>query len=137
MVDYHFPTSLTTCRFLEMLSILNEQLIQKASPGGIDHDCLVINGRARGLLPNTTTGQFWMRIFKGDNTIFYRTVSIAAFLMKCNLKVERSTFDPIIRAPSGSCRWSIGTARLWRLQQHQSFSVVPRQIPVLHIAGIN
>ena len=58
----------------------------------------MINGRAHGPLPNTTTCQLHMRTFKEGDTIYVEPFRAAAFPVKCDLKVDRSAFDRIIQA---------------------------------------
>jgi succinate dehydrogenase / fumarate reductase, iron-sulfur subunit len=108
LVDYTLPTVTPDMSFLEMLDMLNEQLIQqKQRPVEFDHDCregicgqcgVMINGRAHGPLPNTTTCQLHMRTFKDGDTIYIEPFRATAFPVKCDLKVDRSAFDRIIRA---------------------------------------
>src|ERR1700740_2097987 len=94
--------------FLEMLDMLNEQLVrQRERPVEFDHDCregicgqcgVMINGRAHGPLPNTTTCQLHMRTFADGSTIYVEPFRADAFPIKCDLKVDRSAFDRIIQA---------------------------------------
>ena len=108
LVDYTLPTVTPDMSFLEMLDMLNEQLIQqKQRPVEFDHDCregicgqcgVMINGRAHGPLPNTTTCQLHMRTFKDGDTIYIEPFRATAFPVGCDLKVDRSAFDRIIRA---------------------------------------
>jgi succinate dehydrogenase / fumarate reductase, iron-sulfur subunit len=110
--------------FLEMLDMLNERLIQqKQRPVEFDHDCregicgqcgVMINGRAHGPLPNTTTCQLHMRTFKEGDTVYIEPFRATAFPVKCDLKVDRSAFDR--EACQVEC---------------------PQQISVLHIARMN
>jgi succinate dehydrogenase / fumarate reductase, iron-sulfur subunit len=103
MVDYELPDVTPDMSFLEMLDMLNEQLIQKKHrPVEFDHDCregicgqcgVMINGRAHGPLPNTTTCQLHMRTFKDGDRILIEPFRAAAFPVKCDLKVDRSAFD--------------------------------------------
>ena len=65
--------------FLEMLDVLNEDLLRKGDePIAFDHDCregicgscnMIINGRAHGPEPGTTTCQLHMRKFSDGDTI--------------------------------------------------------------------
>ena len=108
LVDYSLPSVTPDTSFLEMLDMLNEQLIQqKQRPVEFDHDyregicgqCgVMINGRAQGPLPNTTTCQLHMRTFKEGDTIYVEPFRATAFPVKCDLKVDRSAFDHIIQA---------------------------------------
>ncbi|WP_143308478.1 succinate dehydrogenase/fumarate reductase iron-sulfur subunit [Chitinophaga vietnamensis] len=94
--------------FLEMLDTLNEQLMQQGErPVEFDHDCregicgqcgMMINGRAHGPLPNTTTCQLHMRSFADGSEIYIEPFRAAAFPVKCDLKVDRSAFDRVIQA---------------------------------------
>src|ERR1700740_387803 len=94
--------------FLEMLDMLNENLVRRRDrPIEFDHDCregicgqcgIMINGRAHGPLPNTTTCQLHMRTFKDGDTIYIEPFRAGAFPIKCDLKVDRSAFDRIIQA---------------------------------------
>ena len=69
----------TKCRFLEMLDVLNEQLIDGGEePVAFDSDCregvcgmcsLVINGKAHGPLAGTTTCQLYMRHFNDGDVV--------------------------------------------------------------------
>jgi succinate dehydrogenase / fumarate reductase, iron-sulfur subunit len=108
LVDYILQSVTPDMSFLEMLDMLNEQLIrQKQRPVEFDHDCregicgqcgVMINGRAHGPLPNTTTCQLHMRTFKEGDTIYIEPFRATAFPVKCDLKVDRSAFDRIIQA---------------------------------------
>ena len=108
LVDYSLQNVNPDMSFLEMLDMLNEQLIQqKQRPVEFDHDCregicgqcgVMINGRAHGPLPNTTTCQLHMRTFKDGDTIYVEPFRAAAFPIKRDLKVDRSAFDRIIQA---------------------------------------
>jgi succinate dehydrogenase / fumarate reductase iron-sulfur subunit len=94
--------------FLEMLDLLNDRLIRQGErPIEFDHDCregicgqcgVMINGRAHGPLPNTTTCQLHMRAFADGNTVYVEPFRADAFPVKCDLKVDRSAFDRIIQA---------------------------------------
>ena len=57
----------------------------------------MINGRAHGPLPNTTTCQLHMRTFAEGSTIYVEPFRADAFPIKCDLKVDRSAFDRIIQ----------------------------------------
>jgi len=108
LVDYSLPNVNPDMSFLEMLDMLNEQLVrQRERPVEFDHDCregicgqcgVMINGRAHGPLPNTTTCQLHMRSFKDGDTIYVEPFRATAFPVKCDLKVDRSAFDRIIQA---------------------------------------
>src|SRR5258708_10419268 len=108
LVDYSLPSVTPDMSFLDMLDMLNEQLIrQKQRSVEFDHDCregicgqcgVMINGRAHGPLPNTTTCQLHMRTFADGATIYIEPFRATAFPIKCDLKVDRSAFDRIIQA---------------------------------------
>ena len=94
--------------FLETLDLLNERLVglgQRVIE--FDHDCregicgqcgVMINGRAHGPLANTTTCQLHMRTFKDGDTIHVEPFRAKAFPLVRDLKVNRSSFDAIIKA---------------------------------------
>jgi succinate dehydrogenase / fumarate reductase iron-sulfur subunit len=108
LVDYSLPNVTPDMSFLEMLDKLNEGLVQQNQrPVEFDHDCregicgqcgFMINGRAHGPLPNTTTCQLHMRTFKEGDTIYIEPFRATAFPVKCDFKVDRSAFDRIIQA---------------------------------------
>jgi succinate dehydrogenase / fumarate reductase, iron-sulfur subunit len=108
LVDYRLSDVNPDMSFLEMLDMLNEQLVRgRQRPVEFDHDCregicgqcgIMINGRAHGPLPNTTTCQLHMREFKDGDTIYVEPFRATAFPVKCDLKVDRSAFDRIIQA---------------------------------------
>ncbi|MEN0067231.1 MAG: succinate dehydrogenase/fumarate reductase iron-sulfur subunit [Myxococcota bacterium] len=94
--------------FLEMLDHLNEQLIRKGERVvEFDHDCregicgqcgVVIDGRAHGPLPNTTTCQLHMRSFADGSTITVEPFRAAALPIVRDLRVDRSGLDRIMQA---------------------------------------
>ncbi len=106
--DYSLTEVSPDMSFLEMLDLLNDRLIRQGErPIEFDHDCregicgqcgVMINGRAHGPLPNTTTCQLHMRSFADGETIYVEPFRAEAFPVKCDLKVDRSAFDRIIRA---------------------------------------
>src|SRR6478672_11027311 len=106
--DYSIADVSPDMSFLEMLDLLNDRLIRQGErPIEFDHDCregicgqcgVMINGRAHGPLPNTTTCQLHMRSFGDGETIYVEPFRAEAFPVKCDLKVDRSAFDRIIRA---------------------------------------
>jgi succinate dehydrogenase / fumarate reductase iron-sulfur subunit len=108
LVNYELPDVNPDMSFLEMLDTLNERLVREGKrPVEFDHDCregicgqcgVMINGRAHGPLPNTTTCQLHMRAFKDGDTIYVEPFRATAFPVKCDLKVDRSAFDRIIQA---------------------------------------
>jgi succinate dehydrogenase / fumarate reductase, iron-sulfur subunit len=108
LVDYALTEVNQDMSFLEMLDMLNEQLVRsRERPIEFDHDCregicgqcgVMINGRAHGPLPNTTTCQLHMREFKDGDTVYVEPFRATAFPIKCDLKVDRSAFDRIIQS---------------------------------------
>jgi succinate dehydrogenase / fumarate reductase iron-sulfur subunit len=104
--------------FLEMLDVVNEELIAKGEdPIAFDHDCregicgtcgVVINGRAHGGQPRTTTCQLHMRKFHDGDTIVVEPWRARSFPVVKDLVVDRGAFDRIIArggfitAPTGS-----------------------------------
>src|ERR1700751_2815046 len=108
LVNYDLTEGNPDMSFLEMLDTLNERLVrQRERAVEFDHDCregicgqcgVMINGRAHGPLPNTTTCQLHMRAFKDGDTIYVEPFRATAFPIKRDLKVDRSAFDRIIQA---------------------------------------
>lgn len=108
LVDYELDGVTTHMSFLEMMDMLNERLIQLGERViEFDHDCregicgqcgLMINGRAHGPLANTTTCQLHMRSFKDGDTIYVEPFRAKAFPILRDLKIDRSSFDRIIRS---------------------------------------
>lgn len=108
LVDYELTDVSPDLSFLELLDLLNLQLLaRKERPVEFDHDCregicgqcgVMINGRAHGPLPNTTTCQLHLRSFRDGDTIHVEPFRAAAFPVKRDLKVDRSAFDRIIQA---------------------------------------
>ena len=108
MINYELNEVLANMSFLEMLDVLNEQLIQKGERViEFDHDCregicgqcgMMINGRAHGPLPHTTTCQLHMRSFKDGDTIYIEPFRATAFPIVRDLKVDRSALDRIIQS---------------------------------------
>ncbi len=104
--------------FLEMLDVVNEELIAKGEdPIAFDHDCregicgtcgVMINGRAHGGQPRTTTCQLHMRKFHDGDTIVVEPWRARSFPVVKDLVVDRGAFDRIIAhggfitAPTGS-----------------------------------
>lgn len=94
--------------FLEMLDMLNEQIeVQGEEPVCFESDCregicgvcsLVINGRAHGPEPETTTCQLHMRSFKDGDSIYIEPWRAGAFPVIKDLIVDRSALDRIIQA---------------------------------------
>lgn len=94
--------------FLEMLDVVNEDLIAKGQePIAFDHDCregicgacsLMINGRAHGPDPGTTTCQLHMRRFQDGDEIVIEPWRAKAFPVIRDLVVDRGSFDRIIAA---------------------------------------
>jgi succinate dehydrogenase / fumarate reductase iron-sulfur subunit len=108
LVNYELDAVTPHMSFLEMLDMLNEKLIyQNERVIEFDHDCregicgqcgLMINGRAHGPLANTTTCQLHMRSFKDGDTIYIEPFRASAFPVLKDLKIDRSSFDRIIKA---------------------------------------
>ncbi len=104
--DYKLDQLNSHMSFLEMLDTLNEKLILEGKePVEFDHDCregicgqcgMMINGIAHGPLKNTTTCQLHLRSFKDGDTIVIEPFRAAAFPVKKDLKVDRSSLDRII-----------------------------------------
>lgn len=94
--------------FLEMLDVVNEDLIAKGQePIAFDHDCregicgmcsLMINGRAHGPDPGTTTCQLHMRRFKDGDEIVIEPWRARAFPVIRDLVTDRGSLDRIIEA---------------------------------------
>lgn len=94
--------------FLELLDVLNEQLIHSgAEPVEFDHDCregicgscgLMINGKAHGGQPQTSTCQLYLRHFRQGDHITVEPWRAKAFPIVKDLVVERSPLDRIIMA---------------------------------------
>lgn len=108
MVDYQLDEVSAHMSFLEMMDMLNEKLIQQNERVvEFDHDCregicgqcgVMINGRAHGPLRNTTTCQLHMRSFNDGDTIYVEPFRASAFPVLKDLKIDRSSFDRIIKA---------------------------------------
>ena len=85
--DYTLTDASPDMSFLEMLDLLNDRLIRQGErPIEFDHDCregicgqcgVMINGRAHGPLPNTTTCQLHMRTFTDGDTIHVENEVVA------------------------------------------------------------
>ena len=94
--------------FLELLDVLNEQLIRSgAEPVEFDHDCregicgscgVMINGKAHGGQPQTSTCQLYLRHFQDGDRITVEPWRAKAFPVIKDLVVERSPLDRIIMA---------------------------------------
>ena len=108
LVDYPLDGVHPDMSFLELLDHLNEQLVRAGEPViEFDHDCregicgqcgVVIDGRAHGPLPNTTTCQLHMRSFADGDTITIEPFRAAAFPVVRDLRVDRSALDRILQA---------------------------------------
>jgi len=95
-------------RFLEMMDVLNEELIEKGiDPVAFDHDCregicgmcsMFINGESHGPDRLITTCQLHMRKFKDGDTITIEPFRAKAFPVIKDLTVDRSSFDRIQQA---------------------------------------
>lgn len=105
--------------FLEMLDVVNERLVEKGEdPIAFDHDCregicgqcgVVIDGRAHGPRPKTTTCQLHMRSFQDGDTLTLEPWRAKSFPVLRDLVVDRSAFDRII-ASGGFITAPTGTA---------------------------
>jgi succinate dehydrogenase / fumarate reductase iron-sulfur subunit len=94
--------------FLELLDVLNEQLIRSGSePVEFDHDCregicgscgVMINGKAHGGQPQTSTCQLYLRHFQDGDRITVEPWRARAFPVIKDLVVERSPLDRIMMA---------------------------------------
>jgi succinate dehydrogenase / fumarate reductase, iron-sulfur subunit len=107
-IEYEAEEISPDMSFLEMLDVVNEDLIKRGEEQiAFDHDCregicgtcgLVINGRAHGPLPATTTCQLHMRTFKDGDTITIEPWRAWPFPVIKDLVVDRSAFDRIIQS---------------------------------------
>ncbi len=94
--------------FLEMLDVLNNRLVAQGQEAiAFDHDCregicgscsLVIDGKAHGPNPETTTCQLHMRSYHDGASITVEPFRANAFPVVKDLVVDRSAFDRIIAA---------------------------------------
>jgi succinate dehydrogenase / fumarate reductase iron-sulfur subunit len=108
MATYRLDEVSPDASFLEMLDMLNEQLIGRGEePVAFDHDCregvcgmcsMVIDGRAHGPLPASTTCQLYMRHFRDGDEITIEPWRAKAFPVVRDLVVDRSSFDRIMQA---------------------------------------
>jgi succinate dehydrogenase / fumarate reductase iron-sulfur subunit len=108
MTVYHMDDVSPDMSFLEMLDVLNERLIHTGEePVAFDHDCregicgacgVMINGRAHGPMPATTTCQLHMRHFQDGATIVIEPWRAKAFPVIKDLVVDRTAFDRVIQA---------------------------------------
>ncbi|SKB37265.1 succinate dehydrogenase / fumarate reductase iron-sulfur subunit [Sphingobacterium nematocida] len=106
LVDYVLENLNPHMSFLEMMDTLNETLVLSGEdPVEFDHDCregicgqcgMMINGIAHGPLKNTTTCQLHLRSFNDNDTITIEPFRSAAFPVKRDLRVDRTSFDRII-----------------------------------------
>jgi succinate dehydrogenase / fumarate reductase iron-sulfur subunit len=164
--DYSIADVSPDMSFLEMLDLLNDRLIREGErPIEFDHDCregicgqcgVMINGRAHGPLPNTTTCQLHMRTFADGSTIYVEPFRADAFPIKCDLKVDRSAFDRIIQVggyvsaallPQGKIEARQRVVRMVAQMDREGFGhcsnteacqvECPQEISVLHIARMN
>ena len=93
---------------LEMLDVVNEGLVASGvEPIAFEHDCregicgtcgFMINGRAHGHLPATTTCQLHMRHFSDGDTLVLEPWRARAFPVLRDLIVDRNAFDRIVAA---------------------------------------
>jgi succinate dehydrogenase iron-sulfur subunit len=108
MERYEMPDVSPDMSFLEMLDLLNERLILEGKePVAFDHDCregicgscnMMIDGRAHGPMPGTTTCQLHMRHYQDGDQITIEPWRAQAFPVLKDLVVDRSAFDRIIQA---------------------------------------
>ncbi len=108
MATYELENISPHMSFLEMLDVLNEKLTKAGEdPVAFDHDCregicgscgVVINGKAHGGLPLTTTCQLHMRKFNDGDTIVIEPFRARAFPVIKDLAVNRKSFDRIVEA---------------------------------------
>ncbi len=108
MVSYEIDNVNPDMSFLEMLDLLNQQLIERnEEPVAFDSDCregvcgtcsLVINGKAHGAFPATTSCQLYMRHFQDGEEITIEPWRSNAFPVVKDLVVDRSAFDRIMQA---------------------------------------
>ena len=107
-VGYQLDEISPDMSFLEMLDVLNEDLIKKdKEPIAFDYDCregicgacsLVINGVPHGPQQATTTCQLYMREFNDGDEVWIEPWRVGAFPVVCDLVVDRSAYDRILRA---------------------------------------
>ena len=107
-VGYQVEEVLPDMSFLEMLDVLNEKLISEGTePVAFDYDCregicgacsLVINGIPHGPQQATTTCQLYMREFNDGDEVWIEPWRVGAFPVVCDLVVDRSAYDRILRA---------------------------------------
>ena len=107
-VDYQSKDLNPDMSFLEMLDVVNDELTTKGEePIAFDSDCregicgtcgLMIDGRAHGPLPGTTTCQLHMRRFKDGDTIVVEPFRARAFPLIKDLMVDRTALDRMSRA---------------------------------------
>ena len=94
--------------FLEMLDVVNERLTGDGKePIAFDHDCregicgmcgMMINGVAHGPRSMTTVCQLHMREFQDGDELWIEPWRAAAFPVRRDLSVDRSSLDRIIQA---------------------------------------
>ena len=107
--EYQAKNIPSEASFLEMLDIVNEELTTtgKEMPIQFDHDCregicgtcsLTINGVPHGSKGRKTTCQLYMREFSDGSTIYIEPFRASAFPVLCDLSVDRSAFDRLIRS---------------------------------------
>ena len=95
---YSVPDAQPDMSFLELLDVLNEQLIRSgAEPVEFDHDCregicgacgVMINGKAHGGQPQTSTCQLYLRHFQEGDRITVEPWRAKAFPVIKDLVVE-------------------------------------------------
>lgn len=94
--------------FLEMLDVINEKLeCEGKEPITFEHDCregicgscgFMINGKAHGHKPRTTTCQLHMREFNDGDELVLEPFRASAFPVMKDLMVDRNSFDRIIQS---------------------------------------
>jgi succinate dehydrogenase / fumarate reductase iron-sulfur subunit len=118
LVDYSVDVE-PALSFLDMLDELNEALIRRGERViEFDHDCregicgacgVLINGRPHGPLPGTTTCQLHVRAFADGDRLTIEPFRASAFPVICDLKVDRSALDRVLRA-GGYISTNVGAA---------------------------
>jgi len=118
LVDYSVDVE-PALSFLDMLDQLNEGLIRRGERViEFDHDCregicgtcgVLIDGRPHGPLPGTTTCQLHMRAFAEGARLTIEPFRARAFPVLCDLKVDRSALDRVLRA-GGYISTNVGAA---------------------------
>jgi succinate dehydrogenase / fumarate reductase, iron-sulfur subunit len=105
--------------FLEMMDELNIKLVKEGKePVAFESDCregicgscsMVIDGQPHGPQKATTTCQLFLRHYKDGDTLTVEPFRAAAFPIRKDLVVDRSSFDRIQQA-GGYCSVRVGNA---------------------------